>query len=69
MEEAVREVNSHHQLMYHREENRQHSKVATHHREAAWKAEDSEDFVLKELEVDKPVNSFLTNKYLQSKTG
>ena len=37
MEEAAREVNLHHQLMYHREENR-HSKVATHHREAAWKA-------------------------------
>ena len=37
MEVAVREVNSHHQLMYHREENR-HSKVATHHREAVLKA-------------------------------
>lgn len=38
MEEAAREVNSHHQLMYHREESRQPSKVAIHHREAAWKA-------------------------------
>ena len=38
MEEAVREVNSHHQPMYHREENRQHNKAATHHREAVLKA-------------------------------
>ena len=38
MEEAAREVNSHHQLMYHREESRQPSKVATHHREVVWKA-------------------------------
>ena len=38
MEVTVREVNSHHQLMYLREESRQHNKVATHHREAALKA-------------------------------
>jgi hypothetical protein len=37
MEEAAREVNLHHQLMYHREESRQPSKVAIHHREAALK--------------------------------
>jgi hypothetical protein len=42
MEVAVREVNLHHQLMYHREESRQPSKVATLHREAAWKAADKQ---------------------------
>ena len=41
MEVAAREVNSHHQLMYHREENRHKdvvNKVATHHKEVVRKA-------------------------------
>ncbi len=38
MEVAARGVNLHHQLIYLKEESRQHSKVATHHRETALKA-------------------------------